>query len=339
MDRQDMELSWLKSRQSGIGSSDAPILILGEVFKKTSLDVYLDKVKNIDRVPADDNPNFRRGHTYEPLAAEIYRQQAGVEVFTPRTDGDRFGGFQRRIPGRPLFADFDGICEDGWVFEAKCPTQGRFDQIVSEGVDEYYQVQAHHLAGVAHYAHDLPWIDKKKSFKILGTKLVFYAPEEIRLHVVEIPFEIEVVDNILNHCEQWWNKHIVGAQPPIAPFVQKVKMEEKKKAGLYTLVDGPWEEAVDELLRLKRLSEEAQARETDQVTLLKATMEEAKLERISVPAEHKVVYALQDGKETLDIKALQATHPALDLKPFYKTGNPFRSFRVYEKGKKNKETE
>lgn len=86
------KLEWLKGRQHGVGSSDSPILALGEVFKHTPVDLYIDKKKSLtedDLLSTDDNPHFRRGHTYEPLAAAIYAMQSGLKIYTPETDEER----------------------------------------------------------------------------------------------------------------------------------------------------------------------------------------------------------------------------------------------------------
>jgi predicted phage-related endonuclease len=255
------------------------------------------------------------------------------------SDGDRFGGFQRTIPGRPILADFDGLCDDGWIFEAKSPTQMRFEQIEAEGVDEYYQVQAHHLTGVAHYTETLPGIADKAEFLrttggIKGTRIVFYAPEEIRLHVVEIPFDQKLTDKILDTCEEWWNTHITGNVPPIEPFAKQVRLQ--KTTGLYTQVDGEWEEVLAELMTARRMAEEAGAVAKEKETFLKGVIDDMKLEKVMLPSGTKISYSFQDGKKTLDIKALQATHPELDLEQFYRVGAPFKTFRIYEKGEKKK---
>lgn len=331
----ELELKWLKSRQAGVGSSDSPVLVLGQVYQRTPIDVYIDKKKSITQVEQSDNSAFRRGHTYEPLAAHLFQMQTGVKVFTPSTEEDRFGGFQRFIPGRPLLADFDGICEDGWLFEAKSPTQNRFEQIEAEGVDEFYQVQAHHLAGVAHYSETLPGVESKSQLGgIKGTRLVFYAPEEIRLHIVEIPFEKIVVDGILDCCEDWWTAYVEKNISPFEPFEKKVKLN--KTDGKYKPVGAEWENAVAELLAAKASSELAQAAEKEKEDFLKSVIEEAKLEKVILPSGTKISYALQDGKSSFDVKALQATYPDINLEQFYRVGEPFKSFRVYEKKKEQK---
>lgn len=340
------ELDWLKSRQGGVGSSDSPILALGEVFKKTSVDLYIDKKKTItaDDVGIDYAP-FRRGHTYEPLALALYEQQYGVKVYYPKTDDERYNQFQVWDPKHSfLFADFDGLCEDMWVAEVKSPMQRVADQIKASGLKDYYQIQAQHLA---HHANvcTLPVVGDKWKGKAKGTRVIVYEPENVAVQVYELPIEKKMVKAIIANAKHFWMNHVEAGVPPM-DSQPKQPVKKKAKGGKYTQVEGAgWEEAVS---RFKLAQERKVAAEKMLATakhLIIDTMGKLKMDAVQV-GQFKFSHKEQAGRSSLDVKALRAAlaeievkcpgcshtfkhNPEIDTEDFKKQGAPFMTFRNY----------
>lgn len=73
---------WLDLRRQGIGSSDAPRILLGDFRGRSSLDVYLSKVLPSTESPPNANQAkwFAIGHAAEPLVLELYGKETGSAV-------------------------------------------------------------------------------------------------------------------------------------------------------------------------------------------------------------------------------------------------------------------
>ena len=320
-----IEREWHENRKKGYGSSDSPPLVLGHVYDTYPLDVYIDKVSPVRDM--EDKAHFRRGHTYEPLAVTLFAEQTGIKVISPRSDDERFRDFQVFHPGEVhALADFDAFCEDRWVLEAKCPTQRTFDKIVAEGLEDYYQVQAHHLSGVA-VESKLPFLGNER-VKVKGTRVVVYAPEEVRIIVVEIPFDKSAYENIFNTCEAWWQKHVVPRVPPTSQI--EPGMEIKKAGGDYVNVDDRvLEELVYKMTLAREFAKGAVGYADKMKGLVKNRLTTLGLKKAIVPSGVKLLWDERNGQKCLDRKALQAAHPDVDVESFMVRGKPSRSFNVY----------
>jgi len=111
---------WLKFRETGLGASDAPI-IMGESPWKTPFELWAEKTKLLK----PEEPHImaavamKRGTDLEPKARELYIQQTGKKVSIPNVEH----------PVYPFIrASLDGLSEDGLVIlEIKTP--GKADLI------------------------------------------------------------------------------------------------------------------------------------------------------------------------------------------------------------------
>lgn len=326
------ELAWLVGRQHGVGSSESPVITLGRLFDKTAVDIYIGKKRtlSLDDV-VKENPNFRRGHTYEPLALALFQDKTGVNVFYPKTDQERFVDFQVWDPKHKfLFADFDGLAEDGWVMEIKSPLQRVADAIRSSGVKDYYQIQAQHLAHCANVC-TLPYLGNKWKGKIKGTRLVVYECEKVDIQIYELPLDQEWADMIIENDRLFWKSVETNTPPQEPEYTQPVKIE--SKGGTYKQLEGPaWEEAVQRY-KLAQERSEAAARMFDSAKdMMKKAMEDAGEDAIQI-GRNKFLYREQAGRAYFDKKAFMADHPNLDLSKYDKKGKPTRPFRNW--GPKN----
>jgi len=328
-------LAWLQGRQAGVGSSDSPVLALPpeKVFKKTAVDLYISKIRTItmeDIDAEDDNPNFRRGHTYEPLAVAMFQAQTGIKVQAPVTDDERFRGFQVSDPGSPLFADFDGFCEDGWVYEGKAPIQRVCDSFRTQGIKEYYMVQAQHLAHCANVC-ELPFLgkDSKKWLgKIKGTRLVVYEPEKVQLQIVELPIDHGMISAIVTNAKKFWDDHVAKGIPP-ADTVYDQPVAKKATKGKYKEQDAKdWQEAVQVYKLAKEQEMIAKAKMAAAKDGMAKKMEGAGEEAVNI-GPHKFLWRQVAGRRSFDKKALQADFPDLDLDKYMKQGKPTQQFNYY----------
>lgn len=134
-------LEWLKERQQGVGSSDAPNLI--GVGYRDAQAVYREKVDPVDDRPAKGN--LRRGLELEPLVAQMYEEVMGVRVIEP---AHRIV----RHPDRPWqFCSPDGYRADDRTpvqFKTTAGFSDDWGETGSDQVPAYIRVERQHEMGV-----------------------------------------------------------------------------------------------------------------------------------------------------------------------------------------------
>ncbi len=320
------EEGWLNSRKRGVGSSDSPVLALGEVFGKTPLDLYINKKAPIQ--PQADNVNFRRGHTYEPLAIALAEAQLGQKIYAPKNDHERWNDFQVWDPDRPhLYADFDGLREDGWVVEVKSPMQRIADKIRIEGLKDYYQVQGQHLVHVASVG-ELPYLGKLPE-GCPGVCYVIYECESVSVQIYEVPRNEQMIGAILSNADNFWLNHVALDVPP-SDGIAVAQMSIPKTKTEYEPVDGDaWDEAVRQLVIADEASAAAQLRLDAAKERIKSAMSVAGLTKAMTNNGHRFQFTSQNGRKSLDKKKLIADHPNINLEAYEVQGKPFMTFRHY----------
>ena len=325
------KLEWLRGRQKGVGSSDSPILALGEVFKKTPVDLYIDKKKTIELEDVEqdaDSPHLRRGHTYEPLAVAMFEAQTGIKVYAPETDQERFHAFQVWAPDSPMFADFDGFCDDGWVLEVKSPMQRVADSFRASGIREYYMVQSMHLAHCANVC-SLPFLPDPDHWKgkIKGTRVVIYECENVALQVIELPFDADMVKVIRSNAIRFWEDNVLPGVPPAAQRYEQPPARDKKSKYAQMAGDA-WKNAVDTFKLAKERELAAERAVAAAKRMISDVMTEAKLDAVQV-GPHKFLYRAVAGRTSFSKSLLQADFPDLDLSKYEVQGEPHVQFNYY----------
>jgi putative phage-type endonuclease len=138
---------WLLWRQSGIGSSDAPVIANGVHFGRDRLQLWKEKMGCL-KPPSFtpwQNKRMRRGQIMEPDVRSWYRQFTGCEV-------------------EPLccvhtYMDWLKASLDGWVsssrtiLEIKCPNEKDHQTALDQNVPTKYIPQLNHLMLVTGAAH------------------------------------------------------------------------------------------------------------------------------------------------------------------------------------------
>lgn len=329
----DARQKWLQGRQAGVGSSDSPVLALGEVFKKTPVDLYISKKKTVKPEDADDgdSPHLRRGRFYEPLAAAMFEAQTGIKVYTPVTDEERFETFQVWDPNSPLFADFDGFCEDGWVLEIKSPMQRVADSFKASGIRDYYMIQSMHLAHCANVCA-LPFLgaDAEKWIgKVKGTRVVIYECENVALQVIELPYDQGMVDVILRNATKFWTESVLTNTPPAPTRYEQPPASKDKAKTKYTQVEGEaWQRAVDAYKLAKEREGGAKVAMSAAKRTIISVLEDAKIDAVQI-GRHKFLNRLVAGRKSFSLKLLQADFPDLDLSKYEEQGEARVQFNYY----------
>lgn len=324
-------LEWLRARLSGIGSSDAPVLVLGKLFGRTPVHVYIDKTRTPDQVIDNDgehDDNLRRGNTYEPIAIEKFRALHGAQVWAPTTDAERYNDYRRTLPYLPaMYADFDGATTDEWVVECKAPLQFVCDKIRENGLKDYYQIQAQQLAHVA-FAVGTPAFGPGLC---KGTIVVVYEPERACVQIVRVPRDPEMGANLERLIGRFWQEHVIRRVPPLE-WGKNLTLPTPAPKGVkdkYTPVIGAaWDEAVHDLLLAKDLAQSAERREAAAKAVIQSAMALAELDRVAVGGVN-LSFAVQQGRKAVNLALLAAEHPEIDLTKYEERGDSFRSFRVY----------
>lgn len=337
---EDLLLAWLRGRQTGIGSSDSPVLLLGEVYGRTPMSLYLDKVQPIVAAPEDDDtPDFRRGRTYEPLALALYTQEHPEAVIRrPLTPEERYRDFQVRGVPPWLFADFDGLflprAADGsaWVLEVKCPRAWTMRRIRAGGPLPYHHAQSQHLALVAQQVAQTPAGLLGWHGPVAGTRMLCYDCEEVEVLTFDLPHAHAMQHDILTRGEQFWA--CVQRRAPEAledlcfsPVDTPMHPPSEKT---YVAVEGEaWQHTAQQFAAARRAFAQADAEQEKWKAIVQAGMTQADLTRVLLPNDIKVIYAQQRGRTSFDRVACQAAHPEVPLGDFYKRGQPFYQMRVY----------
>jgi len=140
---------WLQWRNTGIGSSDAPVIYNGNHFGRSKRALWREKVQGQQGRSAPrtfENPAMRRGKDLEPVVRAWYQRWLGHEIQPRCGTHDDFDWMK---------ASLDGWVEaTSTVVEIKCPgvrKDGTSDHATAlQGeVPEKYLPQLYHLALVA----------------------------------------------------------------------------------------------------------------------------------------------------------------------------------------------
>lgn len=332
-----VRLEWLKRRQSSIGASEAPVLVLGKVFRKTPMDVFAAKKRIIteDDVTENENsPDLKRGNLYEVIAAQRYRDHLAKEapdVVFHFPDGmddhladDRW--FVRHPFNPHRTVNFDGLRDDGWVVEIKSPRQFVCDKIKSEGIKDYHQIQALFQAGIAFDCGTSvfgPGICK-------GTIVVVYEPETTEIQIYPIPIDLEFIEVINQTVDRFWRDHILADVPPVAWSKPANVPEGPKSKTNYIALDGEaWSEVERQFVSAKERKRIAEHLETSAKEHMKELLTEAGVTHALLPRGLKVQHGKQAGRKSLHVETLKAEHPEIDFNRYMVQGEDFEVLRTY----------
>jgi len=291
-----------KERLTGIGGSDAPIVVLGENYGKTTYDLWLEKTGQIS--PADgDNPDMRRGKRQEPIAAQLYEQQTGQKL-------RRLNTLLRNKDYPFMIAHIDReILGADAVLEIKCPRFPTFRKYKLGGIPEDIQIQGQHYLAV-----------KKKGLVVFA----IFCAEVDELMVVPVEKDPELIEHIIKKENDFWTCVEYGGMPQ--PQIETLDLP--PIGGELIRIETPdWLTAAQTLKDARELKEEAEALERQAQDRIKNLMQEHETD-VAEGGGLRAYWREQAGRISLDTKRLKTELPEV-YERYAKQGNPFKSFRPY----------
>lgn len=287
------------------GASDIPALMNASPYK-TRGELFADKLN--EPVEQAESAIFRRGNLLEKPLLEAASEQLGYTFHTPDTiyrDGR-------------LSVSLDGVDYESApsvVIEAKTSTR--------------YSI---------HDSSDLPaeWLWQGWAQQAVLACPVWFSvlDRDLRISVVELPENASAIDTLRLEAEvfgEWVDTNS-------APLDEINNFSADAIARIFqvapTTIDlpkgaGEWVLQLEEARALAKQASEQEAKAKDALAQMLLGNEIGLLNGVRV-----VSWKQQDGKASLDTRALREAHPEL-VKQYEKQGNPYRVMRTHrEKAKK-----
>lgn len=214
-------------RQQGIGSSDAPVLMLGKHFGKTPFDVWEEKV--FGKISQKDNAFMKRGRDLEDTARQEFERLMSTCV-VPKAVINPEKSWLR--------ANLDGICfDDKILVEIKCPNQKDHETALKGMVPEKYYPQCQHQLAVT-------GLEGMYYFSFDGAEGV----------IVEVERDKDYLKKLLEVEETFWFENVLKKIPP--------DHEEKEEYfSLYPSKDLDQKESL--LLEIRQQKKDLEKKETE----------------------------------------------------------------------------
>jgi putative phage-type endonuclease len=297
---------WLARRRTGIGGSDAPIILLGRVYNRTDEWLRMEKLGQVvDSDEADEDR--RRGIALEDDALTEFAFVTGLrppELRAPQTDHERWNDFFILSPERPwTFANLDG-----WVraepMEIKCARSSKWYKVLERGLPDEWQIQGQHQMWVTGTSRVHFWIFNADSWK--GLYIVLERDESVIAALAAA--EADFWDAVLQ-------------DRPLPPRQTSVALAPVGRTALDVSETAEWRD----LFALYHAADEradAAAAERDalkQVYL--GLLQDLGVDHVRC-GEARANIVRKAGAERLDKRRLAATHPEINLRRFTTTGDP-----------------
>jgi len=287
------------------GASDIPALMNASPYK-TRGELFADKINQ--PIEQTESAIFRRGNLLEKPLLEAASEQLGHIFFTPD---------QMYRDGR-LSVSLDGVDnaeKPSMIVEAKTTTR--------------YSV---------HGSSDLPaeWLWQGWAQQAVLDCPVWFSvlDRDLRISVVEMPDNPVAIDSLLLEAEVFGN----WVDTNNAPLDEINNFSADDIARIWkvtpTTIDlpneaGEWVLQLEEARALAKQAADQEAKAKDALAQMLLGNEIGLLH-----GQRVVSWKQQDGKASLDTKALREAHPEL-VKQYEKQGNPYRVMRTHrEKAKK-----
>ncbi len=304
---------WLKERQTGIGGSDASV-ILGVNPFRTKTELWEEKVADtVTELPP--TPVMMRGTVLEPVAADLYVERTGRQNRRQPMRRHPEHEFMIGNVDRQILA-VNGVESTG-ILEIKCPGLRVMANVKAHGLSNYMTVQLMHYLGVYGYE----W----------GSFCLFNA-ENWDVIYFDLEADQEFIGSIIEMERDFWNDHVVtGIAPDPADFGSDVDFDFPTVEGELKVIDvDAWRGPTLELQEAQGLRKAAAELEDTAKGTLKYLMEVNGLDAVEIPDLARLYYRYSDGrvswKKTAETIAKELS---LDLDKFKVEGKPYRTFKPY----------
>ncbi len=186
---------WLKQRQTGIGSSDAPV-ILGLTKRKNAYELQQEKLG--EAVPEQVKKVMRAGLAFEPAIITLYEEETGLKV-------RRGGGLRRSKKHSFMTWTPDGIVMDEAnkrLVEAKFtffPEKGEWGESGTDQIPPAFIIQTQHALSVMEH----------EGIEIVDVPVLMFG--YIRIYTVK---RHEALIKVIEEKEkEFWERHILAKEP------------------------------------------------------------------------------------------------------------------------------
>lgn len=293
---------WLKSRQAGIGGSDASA-IAGLNPWKSSIQLYMDK--------KEENPQeikslrMELGNRLEGLVAELFTEETGLKV-------RNVNGILKNEKYPFALANIDRAIVGEKAF-LECKTTNSFAlKEWQDGVPPHYEIQCFHYMAITGATHCY-------IAALIGNSDFIW-------HKIER--DQETIDYLMQIEKEFWEENILKDIVPLPDgsdaYSEYLKEKYKKSNGqeieLHLLKDGP-----QKLLRYDEIVTDIKALETEKKLIeqeIQLHMEDFEVAKIG---DRKITWKTSN-RNSIDSKKLKSEMP--DIAAQYTKTSTSRTFRI-----------
>lgn len=301
---------WLEERRTGIGGSDSPIILGVSTFKSRS-QLWAEKRGLVPEEP--ETALQAKGHALEDLAVQMYVEKTGHKVRKAKQNLRHpeyewmLANLDRVVVKAPDLEWADGP----GVLEIKCPTAGKYRKVQRVGLTPDYIIQAMHYMAVTGYKWAI---------------VVVFNSDLWEISWFPVQRDEALINLIIRRGLEFWQAVQSGDCPE--DRIEAEDLPEVDDGEILNLDESQdWSDAVRRYRQAQEALSEAQY-----------DLNEAKDALLMMVGERKAamgsglrVYRIPTkGRKTFDVKRFQGQHPDIDLEPFYKTGKPGLTVRVYD---------
>ena len=253
------------NRENRLGASDAPTIILGELYGKSSWDLWLEKRGEIEPEDLSDNPDVRRGTLNEDLAVDVLRRRYGAS--------NLLADLEYTHPGHQWLVVHPDVFVNGALCEVKCPRPGFFRGDMA--VKPAWVIQLHAQAAVM----------MVNNIEIVNMFVFAWDAVECQGYEIPVSFDLELAQRILSAMIGWWGAMQRGEYVEVHQDFEFYFDE--------TPIDRPRVESLD-----KAIMEIAEIR--DSIATLKREEEELRRDIDTMMANQEIdKYSCDHGSATL----------------------------------------
>ncbi len=322
-------LDWLQRRQESVGASEVAILVLGKLFGKTPTDLFIDKKTPITEVPPE-NEDIRRGNLLESVAGALYKRETegAYDVTAHFPDNQEAHETDKRwFLRHPVHlhrtANVDGLQDDGWILEIKCPRQRIADQIEQSGIKDYYYIQAMYQAGIAYASGTFCF----EPGECRGTRVIVFHPERAKFSLFEVPIDHDFISEINMLVDRFWHEHVAKNDPPLRwDNTRQPTMDKRRK---YLPLQGDDFAELEGMFLVASERYERAKRKRDQIKeSIAELLTETNIPLAELPGGTKIICREQAGRKAFDFKLAKYENPDVPWGRYEKQGKPFRVFKA-----------
>lgn len=303
--------AWLKERQTGIGGSDASVILGVNPFKNL-IELWEEKTGDVP-VEIEMTAPMQRGIVLEPVAADLYKNRTGRELRRQPLKRHPEHDFMIGNVDRQILAV--GDVESTGILEIKCPGLRVMANVKARGLSDYMTVQLMHYLGVYGYE----W----------GSFCLFNA-ENWDVIYFDLEADQEFILDLMDYERDFWTNHVLANRRP-PELEDKFAPEIPQIEGELTVIDGDtWREGIVQLQDAVNLRKAASELEDSAKDTLKGLMEDQGLDAVEIPDLARLYYRMSAGRTSWKKTAEAiAKDTNVDVDEFKVEGKPYRTFKPY----------